>query len=551
MANEKIILTLQIDGVKTEITNVKELKQAIKDSNNEMLRSEAGSESFKKAAKNISELKGKLGDLGDAARIEGTATEQLSTRFSLLRESLATGDMDKAKLALGGIGGAMKAIPILALAEGARIFMENFGAIVEWGKDFFDVMSDSERAVRNLNIQLKEQQATNKILIQSLEDEISLMKAQGATEEQVIARKKQITALKISEIETQIMLNKHKLTEVKNQVEFNDVLSGTIALTMGLMGLQKGAAKESLKNLKDRADKQLEVQREIESSEATIAHLKKSLQIEEVTLAKKTSEDKKKIRDDEQAELLEAALRQGKWETDNYIFLEKQEKDRAAQVEAERKAGEQKDIDDIFAQGQKEVEAYVALNQEQLAADAAAIKRRLAIHAAFEANKFELAQAGINAAKSISDLLIQGNLNNVKKGSAQELALKKKQFEVNKGIDIARATIDGIKGAQAQLHAGPIVGPILAAAVGVTALANVLKIKNTKFSDSGGASIADTGGTSMPSPTIPTAQTTPRIQSVDSTRLNSNGVVEAVVVETQMTESQKRILRLKNQATFG
>lgn len=89
-----------------------------------------------------------------------------------------------------------------------------------------------------------------------------------------------------------------------------------------------------------------------------------------------------------------------------------------------------------------------------------------------------------------------------KAAKAKELEIKKKAFEDDKKVKIAQAAIAGIQGAVAAFAgamqlgpiAGPIVGGVLAAAVGVLTGINISKIKQTQFN--GGGSSAGGGGIS-------------------------------------------------------
>lgn len=146
---------------------------------------------------------------------------------------------------------------------------------------------------------------------------------------------------------------------------------------------------------------------------------------------------------------------------------------------------------------------------EQREEDLAQKKKDLAKDIAEQS--FGIANQLMSSMQSISDSIYETQLNGVEKGSAQELAIRKKQFESNKKMQIANAVISGIQGAltaftgamQLGPIAGPIVGGVLAAVVGVTTALNVNKIKSTKFDSGGGGSVGAQPRVSMPS--IPTA----------------------------------------------
>jgi hypothetical protein len=118
-------------------------------------------------------------------------------------------------------------------------------------------------------------------------------------------------------------------------------------------------------------------------------------------------------------------------------------------------------------------------------------------------------------------------------------------------------------GVQSQLQAGPIVGPILAGIVAVTAALNVAKIASAKFD--GGSIDTSTGG-SGGSPSLPSANTnmpsgngTPSIaaptqNTTTFTGNNNNNFnqppIKTYVVETDLRNSTNTIDKIKDQATF-
>ena len=149
-------------------------------------------------------------------------------------------------------------------------------------------------------------------------------------------------------------------------------------------------------------------------------------------------------------------------------------------------------------------------------------------------------------------------LKSAKGNAEKEREIKKKQFNVNKAFGITNAVIDGVRGVQAALAQGPPLGYVFAALTAVMAAINVAKIASAKFDDSGassgggGADIA-MGSVGASAPTITQPNNT-------VTKLDENGeinkakaeqpVVKAVVVETDVTDSQKRVNSIKESATF-
>ena len=166
---------------------------------------------------------------------------------------------------------------------------------------------------------------------------------------------------------------------------------------------------------------------------------------------------------------------------------EARDKERAAElqalqdrIDAARKAG--KDIEAIeaelynFKREQREIDRQANLD---------------AINAGLE-----FATKAANATQEISDALFAGKLANVEKGSAEEEAIQKKQFDFNKKMQLAMAIIDGAKAATASLSLSPVaIGPVpnpagiaSLAFVAITTAATLAKIAATQFQSGGSKS---------------------------------------------------------------
>lgn len=146
------------------------------------------------------------------------------------------------------------------------------------------------------------------------------------------------------------------------------------------------------------------------------------------------------------------------------------------------------------------------LEEEKLDKEQAEKKKQLAKDV--QAASKQVAEMGLAAITQISDIFFENQLNQVEKGSAQELAIRKKQFEMNKKLQIAQAIMQGVQAVQAAYSSGlaipligAVTGPLFAAAAGVGSLMNINKIRNTTF-DGGGGSVS---APSVSAPSIPDA----------------------------------------------
>jgi len=160
----------------------------------------------------------------------------------------------------------------------------------------------------------------------------------------------------------------------------------------------------------------------------------------------------------------------------------------------------------------------------------------------------------------------------------KELAEKKKAFESDKKLKTAQAIISGIQGAVSAFTgafqlgpiAGPIVGGILSALVLATTAAQVSAIQKTKFDSgapeitapntgggggggggTGGAALsqAATGGFTGFSPTLTGSPTTGGGGTTEGGFVG--GSQRVYVLESDITNSQRRVSTLESNATFG
>ena len=185
---ENIAFSITIGGVDREIKTMQDLKRAIKDANNELLQAgEVGTQSYAEAQKKVTDLKDKLGDLGDAAKVQGTAIEKMGASTGLLGEGFKNLDLDKIKIGFKGIGDAIKANPlmfligiIIPLLEKFKVFEILIGGVSK----AFDLLTDAigftnhadEEATKNF---LSNAQERQKIVTAEYDARIKVAKAEG------------------------------------------------------------------------------------------------------------------------------------------------------------------------------------------------------------------------------------------------------------------------------------------------------------------------------------------------------------------------------------
>jgi hypothetical protein len=204
--------------------------------------------------------------------------------------------------------------------------------------------------------------------------------------------------------------------------------------------------------------------------------------------------------------------------------------------------------------------------QAKDALDAEVKKRTAALDTANAALK--LAEDSTKAIQAVGDIAFQAKMSKVKKGSKEEEELAKKQFKFNKALQLSGAIIDAGKAITASLASSPLTilgvpspGGIAAlVATAATSAANIAKIASTQFTSTGGgggnetptlpsASSSSTTGTATPAFNL--FGTSNDMNNVGGTQDSQTTItVNAVVSETELTNTQNKIAKINKNATL-
>jgi hypothetical protein len=174
----------------------------------------------------------------------------------------------------------------------------------------------------------------------------------------------------------------------------------------------------------------------------------------------------------------------------------------------------------------------------------------------------DYAGQSISAIEGITNLAMENKLKKVKKGSKEEEALLKKQFQLNKSMQLAGAIVDAGKAITASLASSPIaIGPIpnpagiaSLAFAAVTSATNIAKIASTTFT----SGTAPSTNTPTPSTTAVAPSGGPNLfgQANTGSQVNAGGgtgqniTVTAIVSETEITASQNHINNIQNNSVL-
>jgi hypothetical protein len=173
---------------------------------------------------------------------------------------------------------------------------------------------------------------------------------------------------------------------------------------------------------------------------------------------------------------------------------------------------------------------------------------------------FDTAKQALSAISSIQEITTRNKLKGVKKGSKEEEAILKQQFDQQKKMNLAMAAINGAQAILAILSVpdftyGIVSGIRIAASIAAT-VASIAAISSTSFEGGGSAPSPVSGGTP---PTNTGQMATPNLFGNSNNANNVGGenqngqstpnfTVTAVVSETEMTSTQKRVNRIQQNA---
>jgi hypothetical protein len=206
--------------------------------------------------------------------------------------------------------------------------------------------------------------------------------------------------------------------------------------------------------------------------------------------------------------------------------------------------------EDITALKKTEADKQKAITDKARAEEMAAIKGGL-----------DTATDALNGINSLTNIGMEAKLKNVKKGSKEEEKILRKQFKINKAMQLAMAAINGAQSilaitATAVDPTGITTAIRIAATVAATA-ASIATIAGTQFGGGGSAPTAPdvSGGGESTTAVAPAAAPQLFGQANTGSQVNAGGgtnniTVTAVVSETEITSSQNHINNIQNNSVL-
>lgn len=394
--------------------------------------------------------------------------------------------------------------------------------------------------VEKLQTAYEDLKAANEILNHEYDNEIKILESLGGQEEKINGLKREKLILIKQEAEASAKISAQKLQEAINETSWTEKL-------LALTGNSGAANAQKVKEVLTANQEVIKSNQAVADAEVNIQVLDNTIHRQKIDNVLKKAEAAKKLADEEMAAAQAVADKEMEidaWrvEKDLAISLKKQE-DAANDLIAYQEA---------IAAIQAEDAKYLADKAEKDKADAERAKQ---LRQEEFNQRVEIATTATQAVTALSDLYFYQQLKKAHGNAAAELAIKKKQFKVDKALGITRAVIDGVRSVQAALTIAPPAGYVMAGLNAVLAVANVAKIASQKFDGGGGGSVASItapSGGDAPAINAPTNSNTLLNPdgSVQNPQLNKPPIVKAIVVESEMTITQNKVKGIQENATI-
>lgn len=559
MAEEnKIPLEIDVKGSEESIESFKDLKAAIKAAKDEQIKAASvygeSSKEFQKATEKVSKLKDKVEDLNDSTKsLKGSGVERASEGFSQLGEGLRNLDFDKVKVGLVAMKSALAAVGIGLIVQAVMYLVENFEELSKGS----GLLAKALQFVGNVIASIKDGFLELGDMIQGINPELRKMSAEidglkesmnGLLSEQTSRLDRLIAITKANGESTIGYENLKQEAIIKTNKLYVDSIISYVKAGGQLNDEQKKQLTASLQN---------------------IANAKTQQTILEITENKKQQEDHKKHL--EEKTKLDKEYAQAKFEREQQVKADidaniKREENRLKkQADDERQAYEDRKLLDIEIQDAKDARDKAARDKKK-----AQDLQDLADAKALEAQRLQLASDGIRSVQQLTDLFFMFKSQKAKKGSKEEEDLARKQFNLNKGLQLGLAVIDGFKSITSSLAQSPIAVGVVPNPIGIASLAfasitaatNIAKIAAAKFQPTGGGGSGESPSTATPNIPAPPVISTQQNNLNQSTQFDSNGKrigndtpqepfkVIATIGVDEVAKTTNRVDTLEKQSTF-
>jgi len=556
--------------------------------NQQLLQMDSSSEEFKKASARAAELKDNISDLSaEISANAGNAFEGLSNNIGLFGSRLMDLDLAGAGQALKNMGTNVSRIDFKTLQKEVGGLVSGFaslaksilanpilllaGAVVAIIANFDDLIKifpSVEKGLSGINEQERESLALSKAkadasqkAYENIDKQANILKLQGKSEREILNIKIKALETAIADRKAQLAITeKQAITQVQTAKRNREILEGIIRFLTAPLQLLLTAVDEIAKTigvdsklaegftdlaaglLIDPQELETELNKTIQENKDAIATMENDyagLKLAVKDMDKKAADDRKAAikKENDDKERLQKEADEKELERRKKLNEELEaEDDRMASITYEDlKAREKKKADaKLLAEmeGHSKLTALKAQNsQDELKKEEEAFNARLSI-----------ASSGIDALIALNEAF-------TKKGQQQS----KKQFQIQKALNLASAVIDTYGGINRALNDKTMPSTtariVQASIVGAMGLANVLKISKTEYGNASAPSGTNMsagggeGGTTAPSPA--------NFAFVGNQPNQQQPPLQAYVVGTQVSSNLEAQQLIQNQSRLG
>lgn len=556
MAEEnKIPLEIEVKGSEESIESFKDLKAAIKAAKDEQIKAASvygeSSKEFQKATEKVSKLKDKVEDLNDSTKsLKGSGIERASEGFNQLGEGLRNLDFDKVKVGLVAMKSALAAVGIGLIVQAVMYLVENF-----------DELSKGSGVLAKVLRGVGEVITTITDYIYKFTDSIGLTNSKldkmGESVVENANKAKEALASQTAEYDRQIAIAK---ASGKSAFDLEK------AKQQAIIDTNKALVEQTIEYVRNKGVLDEQMKKNLTSQLNAIKEARTQQTVLEITENKKQQEDYKKHLEAHKKTLAERTkAEQDTWNLTLQIRQKNADAKKADDLRLANERLEAKKLADAewLRQTQETLEEEKALKIDNAEFDRKLVELT-------EAQKLDISQKSIQSVQQLTDLFFMFKSQKAKKGSKEEEDLARKQFNLNKGLQLGLAVIDGFKSITSSLAQSPIAVGVVPNPIGIASLAfasitaatNIAKIAAAKFQPTGGGGSGESPSTATPNIPAPPVISTQQNNLNQSTQFDSNGkrigsdtpqepfkVIANIGID-EVNKTQQRVDTLEKQSTF-
>ena len=599
MAEEKVKITFEIDGIQQSVSSVDELQTALKGVDTQAQKTETSLDEAATAAKDLGKESQEAGKSGEAGvKLIDEATGGLGTRFKEVGSAFKTlGTSMKASFKSGVQGASALKKGLIATGIGAIVVA--LGLIVAYWDDIVGAISGVSAAEKQLMEDTQaEVQARQDGLNATLASENSL-KLSGKSEKEIRQLKIDQTDEVIAQMQVQLQLQKdQKKAQVEAAERNRNIAQGIIAfltlpitmllgavdaLTAGLayLGVMDEAtslADDFTGGLSNMIYDPEEVAEEgdaaIAETEAQLLKLQNTRDgyvLQGQAADQKAYETRKALKDkeaeEEKARLEKVAADAEAARVKAAAEAETLRLKKIADAQTVADMLQQADLDLIqstYDRAQAELEIQRAADIEKITLAGATADEIARINAQYDNASKKLEEENTDFKKALGEQDVENALAAGSQVLGSIVSLVGEGSAVGKAAAVAQTTIDTYSSATAAYKSTvgiPVVGPVLAPiAAGVAVAAGVMSVKKILSTKTPGQKGGGGGGGNISIPAAPSFDPTAALDqaaaggggdnniTLDNQQGSTGNVIRAYVVSDEMTSQQEKDKKINDLA---